>query len=93
MVGGQLFDLLECFLPVEGEPLPQLPAIVAYCHLHELLVCSVPLLPFLFKQFKFDVGRLQLLDLRFEPPDACLSEFGYVFLYLPLFRPLAVSTA
>ena len=86
MIRCKLFHLLECLLPVEDEPLPELPAIVTNSQLHELLVCLVSLLPFLFKQFKLDVWRLQLLKLGFESPDARLSKLSYVVIDVLQFR-------
>ena len=48
----KLLDLLECLLPVEHEPLPELLSVVADCQLHELLVCLVSLPPLLLKQIE-----------------------------------------
>ena len=86
MIRCKLLHLLERLLPAEDKPLPELPAIVADSHLHELLVCLVSLLPFFFKQFKFDVWRLQFLYLRFQSPNARLSKLGYVVFYVLLSR-------
>ena len=86
MIRCKLFYLLERLLPVEDKPFPELPAIVAYSQLHELLVCLVSLLPLLFKQFKLDVWRLQLLKLGFQSPNALLGKLSYVVVDVLQFR-------
>ena len=63
VVGDELLGVLQGFLPIPDQSLPELLSIVCDGHLHELLIYLVPFVPLLFECDQFGVWLRQQIDL------------------------------